>query len=264
LKEEDLSWIGLDYKNGHNLLNFVAFPSIKFDFIVHLAGISDMNYSYLHPFETINTNFQITLNVLEKARLDKSMVIFPSTCLVYNPKKAKVAEIDDLSPRDPYSFSKKVCEDLVLFYSKTFTIPVAILRLFNVYGKFLKENTLFYDVIKQIQDEKTITVNILNNASFRDYIHIDDVVNIFVQIINSRIDGVFNIGSGKGYKPKEIAQLIMNTLGIRKEIEISDPSVIEEFLISENSSIEKKLKYSSRISILDGIKELIQLYSREM
>jgi UDP-glucose 4-epimerase len=172
-----------------------------------------------------------------------------------------VSERDALNPVDPYSFSKKICEDLALFYQKNFALSVTILRLFNVYGKILKPNTLFYDIIEQILDSKTTKVTIHNNSSLRDYVHIDDIIKGIMLFLNSEINGMFNLGSGRGYRPKQIVDLILDIVGIRKEVDIRNHDVLEEFLISDNSKIKKILKFQPNKSIADGINELIQIYN---
>ncbi|MHA1728294.1 MAG: NAD-dependent epimerase/dehydratase family protein [Promethearchaeota archaeon] len=262
LDREKVSWIGLDNKDGQDILNPESFPSENFDDIIHLAGISDRNYSIHHPDIVLKTNILSTLNVLENARKNGSRVIFISSSLVYKPKTNKISENDPLNPVDPYSFSKKMCEDLSIFYQVNFKIPIVIIRLFNVYGKKLKENTLFYDLIEQILNKNVEKIKILNNSSSRDYVHISDVINGILLILNSKDTGIFNLGSGRGYRPKQIANLIMDVEGYRKEIEISNKGFLNEGWCSNNSKIERIYNYHPKISILDGIKELLHIYSK--
>lgn len=46
--------------------------------------------------------------------------------------------------------------------------------------------------------------NCSHGNQIRDFMHVDDVANAFVEILDSSIDGVINIGSGQAINIKEI------------------------------------------------------------
>ncbi len=65
----------------------------KFDLIYHLAAQVVVPYSMENPLIDFDTNARGTLNVLEKARKDKSRLVFASSAAVYgNPTKFPTSE----------------------------------------------------------------------------------------------------------------------------------------------------------------------------
>ena len=98
-----------------------------------------------------------------------------------------------------------------------YKINIKILRLASIYGNGL-EKQLFFDVC----------INIRNNLGkfhgtgneVRDRLHISDLCNLVLKIINNNKDEhmIINCGSGKGYKVKFVIKKIKSILKSKVKI----------------------------------------------
>ena len=97
------------------------------------------------------------------------------------------------------------------------------LKFFNVYGKFeeykLRMSSMIYQIYNQIIDNgyvklfKSNTFNILDGEQKRDFIHIDDVVNVIIFLINRLPkSGIYNVGTGIARSFNDIANIIFHNL----------------------------------------------------
>ena len=126
------------------------------DVVFHLAALISIPYSYKSPYSYIETNIKGTLNVLESAKiLNTQRLIITSTSEVYGSAQyVPINENHPLSAQSPYAASKIGADQLALSYSKSFNIPLTILRPFNTYGPRQSTRAVIPTIITQIALEK--------------------------------------------------------------------------------------------------------------
>ena len=104
--------------------------------VFHLAALIGIPYSYVHPYDVVQTNMVGTLNVLSTARdLHVERVVHTSTSEVYGT--ALYAPIDEKHPlqgQSPYSASKIGADKLAESFHLSYGLPVSTVRPFNTYG----------------------------------------------------------------------------------------------------------------------------------
>jgi UDP-glucose 4-epimerase len=162
------------------------------DTFIHLAAITDVRYSLLHPQKVILDNCKMTLNALEYAKYHNSHFIFTSS----------MGAPELLSP---YSASKLACEAFCTTYRKTFGVKVNILRLSNVYGPHSAHKTsVIPKFIKQCIDRNDLEIY-GNGFQTRDFIHVDDVIDT---ISNCAQFNPLNVASGTAISILELAEII--------------------------------------------------------
>ena len=117
----------LTIKSDFNLLN-----DYKFDYIFHHAAISDTR---IYDQEIlIKTNVNSFYDVLRKAKLDNSVIVYASSASTYGnlPSPQKIGKE---SPENPYGFSKFLMDQIATKYSvENPNASIVGLRFFNVYG----------------------------------------------------------------------------------------------------------------------------------
>lgn len=161
------------------------------DIYVHLAADPSVPYSIEHPYETFKTNVLGTLNVLESCRKHKAKIIFPSS--------------SQASPEalNPYGLHKHHCEELIRLYSKLYHVPYCILRLYNVFGS--GEHGVIGAFQRAASQGKAL--ELWGGYQRRDFVHVDTVVKYLINGMKGD-QGIFEIGSGKTWSVKEIADMI--------------------------------------------------------
>jgi len=115
-----------------------AMLAAKPEIVIHMAAQPIVRESYKVPVETFSTNVMGTVNVLEAARICKSVtaVVNVTTDKVYENvgKKQGYREKEPLGGYDPYS-SSKACSELVSSaYRRSYSMNVATARAGNVIG----------------------------------------------------------------------------------------------------------------------------------
>ena len=84
--------------------------------------------------EYLKINFYGTKNILDALKKKYKKFIYCSSFSVYENKKGSYLEDSPLNPNNTYGLSKKLSEDLVRFYSRSFNIKSIILRFDGIFG----------------------------------------------------------------------------------------------------------------------------------
>ncbi len=110
----------------------------KPEIVIHMAAQPIVRESYKVPIDTFSTNVMGTVNVLEAARVCKSVkaVINVTTDKVYENRVTSNAyrEGCPLGGYDPYSSSKACSELVALAYARSYGMKLATARAGNVIG----------------------------------------------------------------------------------------------------------------------------------
>lgn len=205
--------------------------------------------------------------ILRKMReLGIPEIVFPSSGgTVYGNVESGIArEADILRPTTPYGVGKKMCEDVLKFYS-TFGILSTILRVGNVYGTPLARTTTqgVIDVFvqKALKGETaTIWGDALHNV--RDYIFADDFSEAVATIGNHKAEGVevYNLSSGIGTNLEEIVQAInrYSSEPLRINYVQDDATASIKRIILDMEKFKLKTGWKPKYDINKGIAETIE------
>lgn len=238
-------------------------PAIKgCSFILHLAALIAIPYSYISPESYIDTNIKGTLNILQLAReIGVEKVICTSTSEVYGSAKfVPITEDHPLQPQSPYSASKIGADNLALSFYNSFNIPVTILRPFNVYGPRQSARAVIPTIITQIAaGGKEIKLGSLTPT--RDYTFVEDTVKAFSSALSEASNGeVINVGSNFEISIQNIFQLICEILQSDAIIK-ADPDRIRpansevERLFADSEKAKKFLKWNPQFAGIEGFKK---------
>ena len=90
-----------------------------------------------------------------------------------------------------------------------------------------------------------------NGESIRDYIHVTDAAQIYKYLSTNDLQGIFQIGSGKGHKTKKIFDLFnvpKKNLTLKKQAEIKNS-------IANIDYLKNKIDFNKFINIETFIKD---------
>ena len=208
-KKSDVKVIKLDLSNNKKIDKYFK----KIDYVFHLAGLAEIIPSIKNPKKYFNTNVLGTLNVVEaakKAKVKKFIYAASSSCYG-SPKKFPTSEKEKINLQHTYGLTKYLGEEIVLKYASIFNMPNVSFRFFNVYGPRLNTSgqysAVFGNFLKQKESKKPLTI-VGDGRQSRDFIHVDDLTNAFIKMINSNlVNKVYNLGSGKETSINRIANI---------------------------------------------------------
>ena len=198
-----------DYKTMKN-----AFTNV--DYVFHLAAESRLQPAIENPIEAVHKNCVGTATILQCAREAKvKRFVYSSTSSAYgnNPYPNVETQPDDCL--NPYSASKAAGEKFCKMYYDLYGLETVILRYFNVFGERSPARGQYAPVIgifeRQSEAGESLTL-VGDGSQRRDFINVEDVAraNYIAATISleNNLGEVFNIGSGKNYSIKEIADAI--------------------------------------------------------
>ena len=240
----------------------------KFDGIYHIGGQSSGEISYEDPEYDLNTNTLSTLKLLQYCvQTGCKKFVYASTMSVYGEKEnqEQFSETDETHPKSFYAVGKLASEKYMEIFSKQFDIDYVALRYFNVYGPGQNLDNLKQGMVsiylKQFLDDKFANVVVKGNISrFRDFIYIDDVVDITIEAMkNDQFNNqIINVGTGLKTTVGEILSLIKKYTNSKKEIEVLDGTPGDQFGIYANNEKLKTI-YEKPLIVFDlGLKKMIE------
>jgi len=227
-----------DNKNFEFLLGDLADPlilkDIRVDLIVHLASLKIPRYS--NALRTLDDNYLMLRNIVQKCILDKSKILFASTSDVYgkNPNMPFKEDSEfvigsSTIKRWSYALSKIYGEQYIIANHDEYGLKYTIVRLFSSYGP--NQNLTWWGGPQSVFIEKAINKEILelhgDGLQTRSFTYIDDTISALNLCIenNKSENEIFNIGTDGD-----------------SEISIKDLAVMIWKMINGNSS-EPLLKY---------------------
>src|SRR6185436_1082485 len=96
-------------------------------------------------------------------------------------QRVRISETAPLVASNPYALSKKMAEEACTFFAERFSIPVTILRPFNVYGPGQPDVFLVPTIVNQV--ERGVEIRVRDLVPRRDLIYVQDVVEAMVQAL---------------------------------------------------------------------------------
>ena len=184
---------------------------IKPDIIFHLATAGVYGGVHLPERKLIETNFLGMVNLVNACHdIDYKCFVNTGSSSEYGPKKHPMKETDACEPTNMYGVTKCAATLYGSFVAKTKDKPVIGFRLFSPFGPYDDESRLMtYAITNALQDKE---VNLANSKAVRDYIYVEDVVDLYTKCINRAhcLRGeVFNVGSGSQTSIAYVIEKIM-------------------------------------------------------
>ena len=185
------------------------------EIIIHCAGGASVARSFEGPLEDFQRTVDSTALVLEFARQSagKVRVVLPSSAAVYGLAETFPMHPDDpCNPTSPYGLHKAMAEDLARSYASRFDVPIAIVRLFSIYGSGLRKQLLWDACTKLRQGPSSFFGT---GRETRDWLHVIDASKLLLAAaMRASTDcPIVNGGSGRSVAISDILELISATSG---------------------------------------------------
>ena len=227
---------------------FLKYKSKKLNIIINnfypsymIGQKIDLNIFLQNSIETIKK----ILNVYSTKNINK--IIYSSSASVYNLPRIENRK-HKYSNKEIFSLTKSLCENILMGFARDKKINLTIARIFNIYGgndKF----SIINKIINSYLNKKTLFVN-NNGESTRDFIHVDEVCEIYRDLINNKNNLICDVGNGYGYKIKDIINAIGKNKFRIKNINITEQSssiAQTDYKLKKNINLEKYIRINLNI-----------------
>jgi len=240
--------------------------------IFHLGALIAIPYSYVHPFDFVQTNVVGTANLLNACleTSDVERIVHTSTSEVYGT--ARYTPIDEKHPlqaQSPYSASKIAADKLAESYFLSFNLPVATLRPFNTFGPRQSLRAVIPTIISQALEGKRIKLG--NTTPRRDFLFVKDTVRGFIALgkCEEAVGKAVNIGVGQDISIEEVMKKILGLMGKEGQVETEERRIRPEKsevmqLLSDTRQAQALFQWAPKYTLEDGLRETIEWYRRNL
>jgi len=233
--------------------------------IINFAAESHVDRSIESSRDFMETNILGTQNLLECARergVEKFIQI--STDEVYGSVEFGESEESSLLlPNSPYSASKASADLVCRSYVNTFGMDIRITRCVNNFGPYQHPEKFLPLMITNLLQGKVVPIY-GDGLNVREWIHVDDHCEAIDRVLLEGNPGeIYNVGTGNRLSNVELAKHVLDIMGLpesRLEFVRDRPGHDLRYALN-SQKIRTNLGYSPKISILDGITDLVSWYS---
>ncbi len=236
----------------------------KADVVFHLA-VKPLTMSFVDPEEVVKINDYGTYVVAKICTELKCKMIHISSSEVYGSALTiSMKENHPLLPTTIYAGSKAAAELYVRGFEQSHGLKMCIIRPFNNYGEFMRDDTYaaalpkFYNKISNGKNP----IIYGSGKQTRDFTYVEDICEgIFLADQNKNAIGdTFNIGQGKEFQIYEILKMVM-----KKYQDFTGKKIKKRILYQKErpgdvrrhraniSHARKVLGYKPKISLEEGI-----------
>ena len=230
------------------------------DYIIHTAAQTSVIDSINQPEKNNKINIDGTRNIIESVKELSGcffMLISSGGAVYGTPNYLPVDENHILDPISPYGISKMEAEKITLEHLKDTKYKYSIIRPSNIYGAHQKEANVIPKFISLMKKNKTVSIYGDGNST-RDYVFIDDIVEIINIICETKTEGIFNVSSNVEVKIIEIFNKLKRELDYKKNpkyISKVDGEIMNIYL--DNSKILNLNRNFKFTNIGNGLKKIL-------
>jgi UDP-glucose 4-epimerase len=239
------------------------------DIVSHHAAQIDLRKSVEDPIFDSKVNILGSINIIDNCiKYGVKKIIFASSGgAIYGEQNIFPApEYHDKNPISPYGINKLTIENYLFYFKKVFNLDYIALRYANVYGPrqdpYGEAGVVAIFTQRFLSGEEPIING--DGKQTRDYIYVDDVVEINKLAINSGFIGSVNIGTGVETDVNTIYDTIMDIIGINMERRYGPPKKGEQRRSSLNIEMAKRVfKWSPKVSVKDGLIRTVNYFKNK-
>ena len=163
------------------------------------------------PFDTVEAHVCVLNKILRDCHFE-SLTYLSSTRIYINSVKDLAEEnekilVDPLDSDELYTLTKLTGERLCLSSKKN----VKIVRLANVFGDDFNSENFLSDIVRKILNKETVTLYSTLPSS-KDYLFIEDAVDLILKIALTGKEQIYNVASGKNTTNEEIINELKNQI----------------------------------------------------
>lgn len=265
--DQGIEYYSIDLTDG--LKVYKMLEKIMPDYVIHLAAVSSVSQSWQDPAKCFLNNCSSFLNLVDSIReLNvKCRILSVGSSEEYGIYNELIDEGFVLHPKNPYAVARLSQEYLSKLYVDNFDLDIAMTRSFNHIGprqnpKFVIPS--FVQQLVRISRGKQTELKVGNLDVVRDFLDVRDVVSAYYEILKKgKKREVYNVCSGKGYKLRDIIEIVSKELDISPKITV-DPARVRSnevmYIVGNNSRLKKELGWIPKYNLRETLRGMVKGY----
>ena len=234
--------------------------------IIHLAALVSVTAAEEDPTLNFRLNVAATQVVAEAARLrGVPRVVFASSAAVYGePSEMPISEAIELQPIGQYGCAKRLSEQLLFQYAKSYGVQAVCLRYFNIYGPRQDPSSPYSGVISiftdRFQKGKEVTV-FGDGQQTRDFVHVTDVAQANAQMatVTEAASGAYNVCTGQACSLLDLIEALKECYPSVPELRFEAPrsgDIIHS--LGCPNQLQKAIGFQAKMAFCEGIQALVR------
>ena len=241
------------------------------DYIIHGAGLASPELYVTKPVETMLSNFNGVLNLLEYAKAHGvRRMLYISSSEVYGQKETadafeetKFGSIDVNAIRSSYSEAKRASEVLCKSYSSEYGVDTVMVRPGHIYGptasprdKRISSEFAYLAARGEKLEMKSL------GLQKRSYVYCLDCASaILVALLKGQMGESYNIGHDEVTSIRQMAGMLAEAGGVELIINQPTEEDLKRFNPMDNSSLQnekiKAIGYRDTFSVKEGLEHTV-------
>ena len=190
------------------------------------------------------------------SEVDYKVFVNTGSSSEYGTKRNAMRESDLLEPNSYYAVAKSAQTLVCQHMARADRRPINTLRLFSVYGPYEEPSRLVPTLIRHCLEGRTL--DMVSPDTARDFIHVDDVIEAYLQVgqLSLQCGEVFNIGAGVQSTMRDVVKAVLHST--RAGVRVNWGSMPArnwdtETWLADVTKVRRVLKWIPRIGLAEGI-----------
>lgn len=243
------------------------------DYLVHLASVSSVGFSWQEPTVSFTNNTNIFLNVLEAVRehSPRTRILSVGSSEQFGlvtSADLPLTERSPMRPLSPYAVARIAQEQLGDVYVRGFGLDIVATRSFNHLGPGQSDRFVVSAIGRQFAEVAKGTRQVLKvgtTSVIRDFLDVRDVVDAYCLLLAKGERGeAFNICSGRGTSIAGIIELFSTMTGLRPPIE-TDPALVRpvenEIVVGSHEKITQAIGWKPTYLLEDTLRSVFDYWN---
>ena len=245
-----------------------AVAAFRPDAVIHLAALSSVAHSLRAPEDCFRVNFlgtrALLTSVAEQAPGARVLLIGSADAYTAtSPASAPLGEATPLRPRSPYARTKAAAEMLGRLAAEA-GLDVVCVRAFNHTGAGQSDQFVVSSFARQVaairsgRAEPCLRVG--NLDSVRDFLHVDDVVDAYLALLDRRVPAaVYHVAGSVAIPIRAVLDALLRIAGVEARVEV-DPERFRptDWLVGDAARLRAATGWRPRIPLEALLREVYE------
>ena len=242
--------------------------AIRPDAVIHLAALSSVAHSLRAPEDCYRVNFLGTRALLASvaAAAPAARVLLVGSADAYtatSPQSEPLTESTPLRPRSPYARSKAAAE-LLGRCAVERGLDVVCIRAFNHTGAGQSDQFVVSSFARQLaaiaSGRQPPLLRVGNLASVRDFLHVDDVIEAYLRLLDRGVPGdVYQVAGEVAIPIRSVLEALIRIAGVAPRVEV-DPARFRptDWLVGDATRLRRATGWQPRIELDALLREVYE------
>jgi UDP-glucose 4-epimerase len=244
--------------NDHLLVDRL-FEAHRFTYVYHLAAYAAEGLSHFIRRFNYTNNLIGSVNLINASvKYGVKCFVFTSSIAVYGALKPPMREDMRPMPEDPYGVAKLAVEMDLYAAKHMFGLDHVIFRPHNVYGEYQNLGDRYRNVVgifmNQLMKGEALTI-FGDGLQKRAFTYVGDVAPLIARAAwtPEAYGEVFNVGADEPYSVNQLADLVMDAMGIKGSIKHLDARNEVVFAFSDHSKVMRVFGAQRETTLAEGL-----------